>query len=40
MNDRDINMNDDIAIKLTLFANDTSILITGKDMQDLTLKFG
>jgi hypothetical protein len=37
MNDTDTNISDDIGIKLTLFADDTSILITGKDIQDLTL---
>jgi hypothetical protein len=37
INDRDTNISDDIGIKLTLFADDTSILITGKDIQDLTL---
>jgi hypothetical protein len=37
MNDIDTNISDDTGIKLTLFANDTSILITGKDIQDLTL---
>jgi hypothetical protein len=37
MNDIDTNISDGIGIKLTLFADDTSILITGKDIQDLTL---
>ena len=37
MNDIDTNISDDIGIKLTLFADDTSILITGQDIQDLTL---
>jgi hypothetical protein len=37
MHDADTNINDDIGIKLTLFVDYTSILITGKDMQDLTL---
>jgi hypothetical protein len=37
LNDIDTNISDDIGIKLTLFADDTSILITGKDIQDLTL---
>jgi hypothetical protein len=37
MNDIDTNISYDIGIKLTLFADDTSILITGKDTQDLTL---
>jgi hypothetical protein len=34
--DIDTNISDDTGIKLTLFADDTSILITGKDIQDLT----
>jgi hypothetical protein len=37
MNDIDTKISDDIDIKLTLFADDTSILVTGKDIQDLTL---
>jgi hypothetical protein len=37
MNNTDTNISDDISIKLTLFTDDTSILITGKDTQDLTL---
>jgi hypothetical protein len=37
MNDTDTNISDDISIKLALFADDTSILIIGKDIQDLTL---
>jgi hypothetical protein len=37
MNDIDTKISDDIGIKLTLFADDTSILVTGKDIQDLTL---
>jgi hypothetical protein len=37
MNDIDTNINDDTGIKLTLFADDTSILITGKHLQDITL---
>jgi hypothetical protein len=40
MNDIDTNISDDIGIKLTLFADDTSILVTGKDIQDLTLNLG
>jgi hypothetical protein len=35
INDRDTNIADDRGIKLTLFA-DTSILVTGKDVEDLT----
>jgi hypothetical protein len=35
--DIDTNISDDIGIKLTLLADDTSILITDKDIQDLTL---
>jgi hypothetical protein len=31
----DTNMSNDIGIKLTLFADDNSIFITGKDTQDL-----
>jgi hypothetical protein len=38
-NDIDTNITDDRGIKLTLFADDTSILVTGKDIQDLTYKF-
>jgi hypothetical protein len=30
------NITDDRGIKLTLFADDTSILVTGKDVQDRT----
>jgi hypothetical protein len=37
MNDIDTNISDDIGIKLTLFADDTSTLRTGKDIQELTL---
>jgi hypothetical protein len=37
MNDIDTNISNDIGIKLTLFTDDTSILITGKDIQDLNL---
>jgi hypothetical protein len=37
MNDIGTNISDDIGIKLTLFADDTSISVTGKDIQDLTL---
>jgi hypothetical protein len=37
MNDIDTNINYDIGITLTLFVDDTSILRTGRDMQDLTL---
>jgi hypothetical protein len=37
MNNIDTNISDDKGIKLTLFADDTSILITGKDIQDLIL---
>jgi hypothetical protein len=37
MNDLDSNVNENTGIKLTLFVFDTRILITGKDMQDLTL---
>ena len=37
MNDIDTNISDDIRIKLTLFTDDTSILITGQDIQDITL---
>ncbi|GFG36265.1 hypothetical protein Cfor_08875 [Coptotermes formosanus] len=37
MNDTHTNINDNIRIKLTLFAYDTSILIMGKDMQDINL---
>jgi hypothetical protein len=37
MNDIDSNINKNTGIKLTLSADDTSIFITGKDMQDLTL---
>jgi hypothetical protein len=40
MNDIDTNINDGNGIKLTLFVDNTSILITGKDMQDLTLNLG
>jgi hypothetical protein len=36
INDLDTNISDDMGIKLTLFADNTSILITGKDMQNLT----
>jgi hypothetical protein len=37
MNDIDTNISHDIGIRLTLFADYTSILVTGKDIQDLTL---
>jgi hypothetical protein len=37
MNDIDRKISNDIGIKLTLFVDDTSILVTGKDIQDLTL---
>jgi hypothetical protein len=37
MNDIDTNISNDMGIKLTLFADDASILKTGKDLQDLTL---
>jgi hypothetical protein len=37
MNQIDTSINNDIGVKITLFVDDTSILITGKDMQDLTL---
>ena len=37
MNDIDTKISNDTGIKLTLFADDTSILVTGKDIQDLTL---
>jgi hypothetical protein len=36
INDIDTNITDNRSIKLMLFADDTSILITGKDVQDLT----
>ena len=35
VHDRDTNISNDIGIKLTLFADDSSILITGKHTQDL-----
>jgi hypothetical protein len=36
INDTDTNIIDGRGIKLTLFADDTSLLVTGKDIQDLT----
>jgi hypothetical protein len=36
INNIDTNITDSRGIKLTLFADDTSILVTGKDIQDLT----
>ena len=36
INDIDTNITNGRGIKLTLFADDTSILVTGKDIQDLT----
>jgi hypothetical protein len=36
INDTDTNITGGRGIKLTLFVNDTSILVTGKDIQDLT----
>jgi hypothetical protein len=37
VHDIDTNISNDTGITLTLFADDTSILITGKDTQDLIL---
>jgi hypothetical protein len=36
INDIDTNITNGRGKKLTLFADDTSILVTGKDIQDLT----
>ena len=38
VHDIDTNVSKDIGIQLTLFADDVSILITGKDTQDLVLR--
>jgi hypothetical protein len=35
VNDTETYISNDIGIKVTLFADETSILITGKDIQDL-----